>query len=103
MSAPLSPAARTRTSTMPAPGVGSGCCSTLSCLSWIVTARIATANLLSDQLGHALDVRSLGEHVDRTDAHEPVPGLDQLGGVGGQRGRVAGYVDDPLGQRLDDP
>src|SRR3977135_3703168 len=41
MSAPLSPAARTRTSTSPLPGTGSGCSSITSCSSRILTARIA--------------------------------------------------------------
>src|SRR5947209_4641941 len=41
MSAPLSPAASTFTRTSPAPGCGSGCSSTLTCLSRIVTARMA--------------------------------------------------------------
>ena len=45
----------------------------------------------------------LGEHVHRPHAAKRVAGLDELGGVGSQRGRVAGHVDDPAGRGLDDP
>ena len=52
---------------------------------------------------HALDVRGLGEHVDRPHAAQPIAGLDQLRRVGRQRRRVAGDVDDPLRLALDHP
>src|SRR5437588_7843417 len=99
MSAPFRPAARTRTRNSPAPGSGSGWSSTVSCLSRIVTARIAASAaypwravgdpLPAVQHGHTLDVRRLREHVDRTYPLELVAGLDQLRRVGRQRGGVA--------------
>ena len=51
----------------------------------------------------ALDVRRLREQVDRAHALELVAGLDELRGVGRERRRVAGDVDDPLRRGLDDP
>jgi hypothetical protein len=48
-------------------------------------------------------VRGLGEHVDRPHPPQPIAGLAELGGVGRQRGRVAGHVDDPLRPALDYP
>ncbi len=53
--------------------------------------------------GDALDVVGLGEHVDGADLLQDPARLDELGGVGRQRGRVAGDVDDPLRRGLDDP
>src|ERR1035441_7093174 len=102
MSAPLSPAARTLTSTSPAPGTGSGCSSiTISC-SRMVTARMQRS-LPALQERHALDVVSLGKHVHGADLAQDPAGLHQFGGVGGERGGVAGDVDDAPGRRVDDP
>ena len=64
------------------------------------TPKPALAHRLLQQR-HALDVRGLGEHVDRLHAAQPIAGLLELGGVGGQRGRVAGDVDDPRRLALD--
>src|ERR1019366_1896715 len=50
----------TRTSTSPAPGVGSGCSETESTPSLIVTARMPVRTLGALEHGHALDVRGLG-------------------------------------------
>ncbi len=58
---------------------------------------------LTLEQGDALDVRGLGKHVDRPHACQPIAGLDQLGGVRGERRRVAGDVDDPLSLALDHP
>src|ERR1700722_8233765 len=128
MSPPLSPAARTRTSTSPVPATGSGCSSSTICWSRIVTARIAVASLAGVDLVRgrarlargaarlvrrdsgtgpleqrdALDVVSLREHVDGPHAAQGPAGLDELGGVGSERGGVAGDVDDPPGRGLDD-
>src|SRR5271170_570035 len=52
--------------------------------------------------GDALDVVRLREHVDRTDLAQHPSGVHQFGGVGGERGRVAGDVDDALGRGVDD-
>src|SRR4051794_19206071 len=101
MSAPLSPAARTWTRTCPAPGSGSGCSSTTISPSRTVAA-FMRASLGAFEQRDALDVVRLREHVDRADAPQRVAGLGELGGVGGQRGRVAGDVDDALWRRLDD-
>ena len=51
----------------------------------------------------ALDVRGLREHVDRLHPAQPIAGLGELGGVRGERRRVAGDVDDPLRLALDHP
>ena len=50
----------------------------------------------------ALDVMRLREHVHGAHPTQRPARLDELGGVGGERGRVAGDVDDPLGRGLDD-
>ena len=52
---------------------------------------------------NALDVVRLGEHVHGANLHQLPARLHQLGGVGRERGRVAGDVDDALGRGLDDP
>src|SRR5216684_6990676 len=108
MSPPLRPAARTRTSTSPLPGRGSGCSSMTSCWSRIVTARIAAEAYLRSGCGpleqrHALDVMRLGEHVDGPDPAQLPSRLDQFGRVGRERRGVARHVDDPLGRGFDDP
>ena len=110
MSAPFSPAARTRTSTSPVPGTGSGCSSITISPSRMVAARIArkptrrrrAAPSTALEQRDALDVVSLREHVDRADLAQRPPGLDQFGGVGRERGGVAGDVDDPLWGGVDD-
>src|SRR4051794_5720397 len=101
MSAPLRPAARTRTRTWPAPGSGSGCSATTTSPSRTVAAR-TRRRLLALEQSDRLDVRGLREHVDRADAAQLPAGLDELRGVGRERRRVAGDVDDPLGPGLDD-
>src|ERR1700760_3148663 len=53
------------------------------------------------QQRNALDVRRLGEHVHRPHAPQHITGLDQLGGVGRERRRVAGDVDDAGRRGLD--
>ena len=107
MSAPLSPAARTRTSTSPAAGLR------------IRDAPRSTICLLADGGGaHRRSGRrahprsSSATHsmwcvwgnmsTGRTFFSDPAR-LDELGGVGRQRGGVAGHVDDPLRRGLDDP
>src|SRR5271165_5072878 len=121
MSAPFSPAARTRTSTSPLPGSGYGCCSTRTSPSRIVAARIgaslsrcaggrgrgpvgalAPRRVLALQQRDALDVVRLGKHVDGLHAPQRVAGLDEFGGVGRERGGVAGDVDDAPGGRFHD-
>src|ERR1700733_7868250 len=51
---------------------------------------------------HCLDMRRLGEHVDRPHLAQRVTGLDELRGVGRETGRVAGDVHDPARSRVDD-
>src|SRR5580693_6876492 len=104
MSAPLSPAARTRTSISSVPGTGSGCSSMRISPSRIVAAFIACEAYPSASLeqGHALDVASLRKHVHRAHLHQTPARLDQLGGIGGEGRRVAGHVHDALGRGVDD-
>ena len=52
--------------------------------------------------GDALDVMRLREHVDGADLLQNPAGLDEFGGVGCERGGVAGDVDDALGRAFDD-
>src|SRR5262249_8331635 len=100
MSAPFSPAARTRTRISPAPGTGSGCSSITSSPSRIVTARTGEAypglpetgaqrggdwrhqsRLPPLQHGDALDVMGLGKHVDGLDRAQAPAGLGEFGRV----------------------
>src|SRR5437660_38489 len=101
MSAPLSPAARTLTRTSPLPGTGSGCCSTTSCPSRMVTARIA-GSLFPLEHRDALDVVCLREHVHGPYPTQHPPRLHEFRGVRRQRGGVAGDVDDAARRGVDD-
>src|SRR5580765_2727110 len=97
MSAPLRPAALTRIRTCPAPGSGSGCSSTTIWSSRTVAAFMGLTLGNAVQQRDALDVGRLREHVDGPDPTQRVARLGQLGGIGRERRRVAGDVDDPLG------
>ena len=92
------------------PGSGSGCSSITISLSRIVAARIAGAYPRPAAVegqrssnSDALDVVGLREHVDGAHLAQHPAGLDEFGGVGGERGGVAGDVDDALGRAVDDP
>src|SRR5690242_8826765 len=76
--------------------------------SWLINVDIGPlreelSGSAQRKLCNALDVRCLGEHVDRTYAVEHVPRIRELARVWGERGGVAGDVDDAPCARLDHP